>query len=212
MIIMQDIEKIAAEMATYTDMLVSSGLLHLKGGNCSARLGDDLIITRTKSFKQDIVAERLIRARIDSDDPVEHASSTLSMHREIYRKTDAQAVIHAHSYYTALVSFYVDEFRIVDDNGLIYLGPTVPIVAAPKHWGWAEVDGEIAEALVDHPVVILKWHGPFAKGDSMAQAYHNIQAMESAARFYMDIWRLKDVIGEPTYVPWVGPPEWSEKK
>jgi L-fuculose-phosphate aldolase len=209
---MQDIERIAKEMATYTDMLVSSGLLHLKGGNCSARLGDDLIITRTKSFKQDIVAERLLQIPIDSDEPVEHASSTLSMHREIYRKTDAQAVIHAHSYYTALVSFYVDEFRVVDDNGLIYLGPSVPIVAAPKHWGWAEVDKEIAQALVDHPVVILKWHGPFAKGDSMAQAFHNIQAMESAARFYMDIWRLKDVIGEPEYVPWVGPPEWSEKK
>jgi L-fuculose-phosphate aldolase len=209
---MQNMEQIANDMATYTDMLVSSGLLHLKGGNCSARLGDDIVITRTKTFKQDIVADRLIRAPIDSDEPVENASSTLSMHRWIYRKTDAQAVIHAHSYYTALVSFYVDEFRIIDDNGLIYLGPTVPIVAAKKHWGWAEVDEEIAEALVDHPVVILKWHGPFAKGDSMAQAYHNIQAMETAARFYMDIWRMRNVIGEPDYVPWVGPPEWSEKK
>ena len=76
----------------------------------------------------------------------------------------------------------------------------------------SQVEAEIAEALVDHPVVILKWHGPFAKGDSMAQAYHNIQAMETAARFYMDIWRMRNVIGEPDYVPWVGPPEWSEKK
>ena len=207
---MQDIERIAKDMATYTDMLVSSGLLHLKGGNCSARLGDDLIITRTKSFKQDIVAERLIRAPIDSDESVEHASSTLSMHRWIYRKTDAQVVIHAHSYYTALVSFYVDEFRVVDDNGLIYLGPRVPIVAAPELWGWSKVDREIADALVDCPVAILKWHGPFAKGDSMAQAFHNIQAMETAARFYMDLWRLKDVIGKPQFVPYIDRPDWSK--
>ena len=179
---MQNMEQIANDMATYTDMLVSSGLLHLKGGNCSARLGDDVVITRTQSFKQDIVADRLIRAPVDSDEPVENASSTLSMHRWIYRKTDAQAIIHAHSYYTALVSFYVDEFRIIDDNGLIYLGPTVPIVAAKKHWGWAEVDvknllalTEITNQLVDFVTRILHHFGgrPQAQIETMKRAFLN---------------------------------------
>ena len=39
---MDELKKIAKEMANYSDMLVESGLLHLKGGNYSVRLGEDL--------------------------------------------------------------------------------------------------------------------------------------------------------------------------
>jgi len=207
---MQEIEQIAKDMTTYTDMLVNSGLLHLKGGNCSARIGDDLIITRTRSFKKDLVPERLIRAAVHSDEPVENASSVLSMHRAIYRKTDARAIIHAHSYYTTLISFYLDEFRPVDENGLLFLGSRVRIVAAQQYLGWNAVGQEIADALVESPVAILKWHGPFAIGESLAEAFHNIQAMEMAARLYLDTWRLKDVLGEPVFAPYIQPPPWSK--
>ena len=41
---MNELKKIAEEMANYSDMLVESGLLHLKGGNFSVRSGKDLII------------------------------------------------------------------------------------------------------------------------------------------------------------------------
>ena len=51
---------IAEEMANYSDMLVESGLLHLKGGNYSVRSGENLIITPTKCFKKDIVPEKLL--------------------------------------------------------------------------------------------------------------------------------------------------------
>ncbi|GIT09406.1 MAG: hypothetical protein CM1200mP30_30360 [Pseudomonadota bacterium] len=33
------------------------------------------------------------------------------MHRAIYRKTDAKAIIHAHPYHASLLSFYIDEIR-----------------------------------------------------------------------------------------------------
>ena len=122
---MSEIEQIANEMALYSDLLVDSGLLHLKGGNYSVRLGKDLVITPTKCFKKDLVPEKLLRAKIDSDEKVENASSVLSMHRAIYRKTDAQSVIHAHPYYASLLSFYIDEIRPVDENGKLYLGPLI---------------------------------------------------------------------------------------
>ena len=203
---MRDIERIASDMATYSDMLVNSGLLHLKGGNFSVRLGAELIITRTRSFKKDLVPERLIRAAIDSDDAVEDASSVLSMHRSIYRKTDAQAIIHAHPYHAALLSFFVDEFHPVDENGLIYLGPRIRVVAAQEYMNWKAVDEEMADALVDAPVAILKWHGAFAKGESLAQAFHNTQAVETSARFYIDTARLKAALGDPVYASYVHPP------
>ena len=89
---MDELNKIAEEMANYSDMLVESGLLHLKGGNYSVRLGEDLIITPTKCFKKDLVPEKLLCAKVDSDEEVKNASSVLSMHRAIYRKTDAKAI------------------------------------------------------------------------------------------------------------------------
>ena len=208
---MTDLERIAADMALYSDLLVQSGLLHLKGGNSSVRVGDELIITRTRSFKNDLVPERLIRADVGSDDPVEHASSVLSMHRAIYRKTDAQAIIHAHPHHPALLSFYVDEFSPIDENGLIYLGRRVKVVAARRFMEWSEADERMADALTECPAAILKWHGAFAIGDELAQAFHIMQAVETAARFYLDTWRLSSVVGAPELADYVEPPPWAER-
>ena len=207
--LMTEVQRIADDMALYSDLLVQSGLLHLKGGNSSVRVGEDLIITRTRSFKNDLVPERLIRAAVDSDDPVEHASSVLSMHRAIYRKTEARAIIHAHPHHPALLSFYVDEFSPIDENGLIYLGRKVRVVAARRFMEWSAADEQMADALTECPAAILKWHGAFAIGDELAQAFHIMQAVETAARFYLDTWRLSGVIGTPELPEYVEPPPWA---
>ena len=200
---MNEIERAAHDMAYYSDMLVGSGMLHLKGGNFSVRAGDDLIITRTRSYKQDLIPRKLMRIAIYSDEPVENASSTLSMHRAIYRKTEAQAVMHAHPYYPALLSYYMDGFAPLDENGLIYLGPRVPVVAAPGFMTWEEVSEEIADALLNCPVVILRWHGSFAIGKDMAEAFHHTQAIETAARFVYDLLRYEGKLGQAVYPPYV---------
>ena len=205
---MIELKQIAEEMALYSDMLLDSGLLHLKGGNFSVRLGKDLIITPTKCFKKDLVPEKLLRVKIDSDDQVENASSVLSMHRAIYRKTDAKAIIHAHPYYTSLLSFYVDEIRPVDENGLLYLGPMIQVVTAPKFMQWFEVDNDMANAMIDCPVAILKWHGAFAKGDTLAQAFHNTQALESTSRFYWDIWQHRSMSDKLKLADYIDSPHW----
>ncbi len=209
---MKEIEQIAKDMAIHMDKLINMGLLHLKGGNCSARIGDDIIITRTKSFKKDLVPERLIRAAIHSDDPVENASSVLAMHRAIYRTTNTQAIIHSHSYYTTLLSFYLDEFRPIDENGRLFLGPRVRIIPVMKYLDWNTVSQDFAEALTESPVAILKWHGPFAIGESLDEAFHHIQAMEMAARLYLDTWRLQPVLGDPQFAPYIKPPAWSKSE
>tara|TARA_B100002049_G_scaffold162233_1_gene121482 strand:- start:124 stop:753 length:630 start_codon:yes stop_codon:yes gene_type:complete len=205
---MNELNKIAEEMANYSDMLVESGLLHLKGGNYSVRLGKDLIITPTKCFKKDLVPEKLLCAKVDSDEEVKNASSVLSMHRAIYRKTDAKAIIHAHPYYASLLSFYIDEIRPLDENGLLYLGRQIQVVAAQKFMQWYEVDEDMANAMIDCPVAILKWHGAFAKGDTLAQAFHNTQALESTARFYWDIWRNKSTLPKPQLPDYIKTPNW----
>ena len=46
-----------------------------------------------------------------------------------------------------------------------------------------EVDEDMANAMIDCPVAILKWHDDFAKCDTLAKYFHNMQALESTARF-----------------------------
>jgi len=205
---MNELKEIAEEMAVYSDMLVESGLLHLKGGNYSVRLGKDFIITPTKCFKKDLVPEKLVRVKVDSDNKVENASSVMTMHRSIYQKTDAKSIIHSHPYYSALLSFYVDEIRPVDENGLLYLGSQIKVVTAPKFMQWSEVDEDMANAMIDCPVAILKWHGAFAKGDSLAQAFHNTQALESTSRFYWDIWSSHIKFPKPELADYIDLPKW----
>ena len=208
---MNKIKQIADEMALYSDLLVESGLLHLKGGNYSVRLGEDLVITPTKCFKKDLVPEKLLRIKVDSDEKVKNASSVLSMHRAIYRKTDAQAIIHAHPYYTSLLSFYIDEIRPVDENGKLFLGPIINVITSSKFMKWYEVDEDMANAMIECPVAVLKWHGTFAKGDTLAQAFHNTQAIESTARFYWDIWQQSSKLHQPKFAEYIDPPHWIEK-
>jgi L-fuculose-phosphate aldolase len=203
---MNELERIALEMSTYSDMLVNQGLLHLKGGNLSARLVEDLVITRTRSLKEDIVAEKLIVAPIFTDEPVDNASSTLSMHRAIYRKTSAKAILHAHPYHPTLLSYYRDGFSPLDENGLIYLGKFVPSVTAPGFMAWEEIDEAMADALATCPAAILRWHGVFTIGTSLAEAFHYIQAVETAARFAYDLLRQEGKLGQPDFPHYVEAP------
>jgi hypothetical protein len=41
----------------------------------------------------------------------------------------------------------------------------------------------VANAMSDCPVAILKWRDDFAKCDTLAKYFHNMQALESTARF-----------------------------
>jgi L-fuculose-phosphate aldolase len=193
-----------ADIATYSAKVVDSGLLHMQGGNLSVRLGDNLVITRTRTLKLVLGPDDVVVAPIDDDAPVDGASSTLAMHRAIYRKTGAGAIMHAHPYHATLLSFFQDSFEPVEENGLLYLGRRIRCVAAPGYLRWNEVAEEMADALTESPAAMLKWHGSFTTGASMALAFHNTQAIESTARFILDLRRLGGTLGQPTladYVP-----------
>ncbi len=103
-----NLETIAAEMSDISEKLVVSGMVHLMGGNFSVREGDRMAITGHFSAKRALHAEDLFLAGVDDDEPVEGASATLDMHRAIFRKTDAAAIVHAHPYHATLLSYYTD--------------------------------------------------------------------------------------------------------
>lgn len=200
-------ESIASEIRRYSRLLVRLNLVHLFGGNISVREGDVFWITRTNTRKDDLGPEALVKIPIQTDQPVESASSAMPIHRAIYRGTSAQAIIHAHPYYATLLSFFREQWSPIDDTGILYLGGPVKSVQAPGILNWNDVAGEIAERLKFTPAVMLRWHGSFSIGESLSRAFHNTQALESAARFVTDIQALSLCLGNPQFPPYKAAPE-----
>ena len=190
-----NLEAIAAEMSDVSEKLVMTGMVHLLGGNFSVREGERMAITGHRSPKRHLSGSDLFVADVNSDELVAGASSTLGMHRSIFRMTEADAIIHAHPYYATLLSYYTDVICPIDENNIYYLGERVFCIQSEGYMKWALLADQMAELLTRSPAAVLKWHGSFAIGDSLAEAYNHTQALEQASRFILDTRRLEPHLG-----------------
>lgn len=98
-----NLDAVSEEMNYVSEKLVSLGMVHLLGGNFSAREGDRMAITGHRSAKRRLTAADLFEVSVHSDENPENISSTLGIHRAILRRTEAGAVVHAHPYYATLI-------------------------------------------------------------------------------------------------------------
>ncbi len=191
------------QIAMFSRLLVELGLLEFKGGNLSVRIGDsDMLITRRAAAKGAPRDDDVVRTSIDHlDENANLASSTYEIHKAIYQATEARAVIHAHPGQTVTLSMYRDELVPQDENGMLYLRPKVSVVAPPTLFGWNVVADEMADHLRTENVVIQKWHGTFAKGVDLAEAFHRTRAVEFMSGHLMRIEQLRPLLGEPDPLP-----------
>ena len=193
-----NLDAIAEEMSEVSEKLVVTGMVHLLGGNFSVREGDKMAITGHRSAKKTLTSKDLFVADVHSDEPVEGASSTLGMHRSIFRKTNAAAIIHAHPYYATLISYFTDVICPIDENNIYYLGEKVFCIQSEGYMKWALLAEPMADLLTLSPAAVLKWHGSFTIGDSLAEAFNHTQALEQAARLILDTRRLQGQdLGQP---------------
>lgn len=203
------LRKAAEDLSFISRRLVDFDQVEWYGGNLSVRDGDDCIITRTVSNKGAVegasVEDEVVRTGIYSDDEnTAWASSALAIHRAIYRKTTAKAVLHAHPRWATLLSLYTDEIIPIEENGRLYLGDSVRVVAAPELFGWNLVADELADALDGGRLaVMLKWHGSFSIGQTLNEAMHNSRALNNVAEFIIRARQLEPVFGLPTPLPTV---------
>jgi L-fuculose-phosphate aldolase len=194
---------IREEIGYFSKLLVDTGLLEFKGGNVSVRDGDDLLITQRGAVKGMDLTESIVRTSVfDVDDEGSMAaSSALEVHRAIYQRTDAQAVIHGHPSKTVSLSFFCDELIPIDENGMLYLRPKVSVIAPPSLYGWNLRAAEMGDSLIEENVVVQKWHGTFAKGSDLAEAFHRTRAVEFMSAHLIRVAELSKHFGEPTPLP-----------
>jgi L-fuculose-phosphate aldolase len=190
-------------MIDFSRRLVQANLVEFKGGNLSVRLGQDhMLITRRSSAKGIPSPEDVILTSLkEEDENARVASSAMEIHRAIYLKTDAQAVIHAHPATVVSLSFFMDQIVPPDENGLLYLRPRISVVAAPTLFGWNLIAEQMAECLTAEKVVVEKWHGTFAKGADLSEAFHRTRAAEFTAGQVVRLAELRRYFGEPDLPP-----------
>lgn len=176
--------------------LAASGAVTSHGGNMSRREGDGVIITRTGSMLGHLTEEDIMETSVTAcGDPRDgRCSVELVVHRAIYDATDALAVVHAHATHTVVRSLVADAIVPLDSESLLRLGE-VPVVSHPETIGSAQAGALIADALREHPVVVLRGHGPFAAGATLEEAYQYVSCLEASCRIldWVDATR-RDVI------------------
>ena len=162
--------------------LCARGLVSSHSGNLSIRLGERLFITRRGSMLGQLNEQELVETGINKNDRATPLASTeLAVHRSIYKQTSALAVVHAHPTYAVALSFSEREIAPCDVEGNLLLSK-VPVLG----WGMTVRSGELAEeiadALKEHKIVIVRGHGTFAVGQLLEEAYHYTTTLEESCR------------------------------
>lgn len=177
--------------------LFYSGLTSSHGGNLSIRMGDRMVITRRGSMLAHIEDRDLIETGVwENDAGVMLASSELIVHRTIYQKTWALAVVHCHPPRAVALSLLQDEIIPVDSEGSYFMH-RVPVLATSETIGSSQMAEVLPEALREHKIVMLRGHGCFAIGHMLEEAYQWCSSLEASAEIICHLRSLGGDVKDP---------------
>ena len=158
--------------------LFARGLVSSSSGNLSIRMGERIIITRRGSMLNCLNEHDLIETGVTRNNRATPlASVELPVHRAIYQKTQALAIVHAHPPHAIALSLAEREIVPSSLEGIHAIG-TIPVLGWDmeiKAGGLADI---IAEALTRQKIVLVHGHGTFAIGQLIEEAYNLTTALE----------------------------------
>lgn len=168
---------LANEFKRIGDRLFSEHLVGGNFGNISIRHGElGFFIKRTGTYLD--VATEPILVMLEGDAPF-GASSEYRVHREVYKKTPHLAIVHAHPVAAVALSLVRNEVLPEDSEGKMFC-PVIPVVGGEP--GSQEIADNVAAALTNNRLVIVRGHGTFATGKTLDEAYQLTSLCEHACR------------------------------
>ena len=174
--------------------LFLSGLNNFHSGNLSVRFGDRIIITRCGSMLAHLEIEDLIETGLyKEDNNTALASKELEVHRTIYIRTNALAIVHAHPVYATALSIIEDEIIPVDEEGQ-YLQKKIPVLSVKQSIGSQEVATKLPELLKEYKIVMVRGHGCFAVGQLLEEAYQCTSSLENICKIFYLTRTLKGAV------------------
>jgi L-fuculose-phosphate aldolase len=153
---------------------------HLVGGNfgnISVRKGNEGFYIKQTGAYLDAAAEPVF-VSLTGDAPVT-ASSEYRVHREVYRKTNHEAIVHAHPPCAVAASLVMDVILPEDSEGEMFC-PKIPVVQGAP--GSQEIADVVANVLSGSKLVIARGHGTFAAGKTLDEAYIYTSLAEHSCR------------------------------
>jgi len=163
-----------------------TGLTSSHGGNMSMRVGDRIIIKRRGAqFGRLKISDFVETSFKGTDSGILRASTELIVHRAIYEKTSALAVIHSHPRTAITLSLSRDEIIPIDNEGS-YLLRKIPVVSVEMASGSQEMAEAISDSLRGYKIVMQRGHGCFAIGQTLEEAYHWVSALEEVCDIILE--------------------------
>ncbi len=176
------------EICKYGKKLVDEGYLSSHFGNISVRVGDSLIVTRSGSMLDEVCEASVVTLDLNKPYSLDLiASSETIVHREIYKRTSALAIIHAHCPFAVIESLLnEDSIEPYDSEGKFFFHE-IPIVTG--HIGTKKLAENVAKALEMHKGCIVKGHGTFTVGKILEEAYVHTTMIEhsSKIKYFCDL-------------------------
>jgi L-fuculose-phosphate aldolase len=187
-------EGLLDELVRCARRMSDDGLVVGTAGNISIRLDDEIVITPTgipydRVQRSDLCVLDLAGSQLDGR---RRPSSEAPLHTQIYRTTDAAAVVHTHSPFATTLACVSDVLPAIHYSIHRFGGDTVP-VAEYERFGSDELADRVALALKDRRGALLRNHGSVTYGSSLTEAYDLAVLLEWLARIY---WQAKQ-LGEP---------------
>ncbi len=181
------VERIIEDIIFSGQVLYKENLVNSHAGNISVRFEDDIYITKTGAMLGYLNKDSIVEVPVSFESEADkEASSELIVHREIYRKTNAKAIIHAHPVYaTALTFFLKDKFVPIDNEGNLFVGE-VPIIEVENPSGSKELADILSDTFKNtgKSIVLVKKHGSFVISDTLNYALKLTSDLEFCAKVY----------------------------
>jgi L-fuculose-phosphate aldolase len=187
------IHPFAREMAETANRLYAKGLVPARAGNISGLHEGLLWVTAAGLGMRDVTPENLVMIWPDGRVVANEGrapSTEFEMHRRVYEaRPDIGAVVHAHpprASALAVAHQALDEPILSEMT--ISLG-SVPVVEYHPPGTPALADA-VAEALKTHDAALMANHGVITVGKTLADAFYNMELVESFAEVYLNARQL----------------------
>jgi L-fuculose-phosphate aldolase len=186
------LEEQRRELCVIGRRMVETGLVSGASGNISVRSDRYVAVSPAGVMLDRLTPEACPVVTVDGHlAEGERPSSETHMHLAVYQETGAQAVVHTHSTYGAVVATTLDELPAIHYNALL-LGGTV-LVAPYATYGTPELAENVRTAMKGKRAALMANHGGVTIGHGLEEAYENARLLEWLCGVYL---RAK-MIGEP---------------
>lgn len=176
------------EIVQVCKRLYERGLIAGPDGNVSVRIAADrILVTPAGMSKVDVTADDLVELSLEGKHlrGSRRASSEVLMHLRIYqRRTDVEAVVHAHPPLATGFAVAGESFSSCVLPEVIFQVGWVPLVpyATP---GTPQLADAFEPYLANHDAFLMANHGATTVGPSLTLAHQRMESLEHSARILL---------------------------